>query len=189
MKIRTYNFKLNSKMKRIILFFMVMGFAGVLKAQNDAIDRFFSKYIDDPEFTYAVVTGKMFGLFTHMEGESENDKALLDAISSVKGLKVLAIEDTERGTALYTEAFTIIPAREYEELMTVRDEDGNMKFLIKEAKGIISELLMIRGATHDFMIVSLVGNIDLKSISKLARHVNIDGFEHFEKMEKKEEKH
>lgn len=177
-------------MKRTVLFFMMMSLAGVLKAQNDAIDRFFNKYIDDPEFTYAVVTGKMFGLFTHMEGESEEDKALLDAISSVKGLKVLAIDNTERGSALYKEAFTVIPAKEYEELMTVRDEDGNMKFLIKETKGIISELLMVRGATHEFMIVSLVGNIDLKSISKLARHVDIDGFEHFEKMEeKKEEKH
>ena len=176
-------------MRKIVLVLMMVGLAGGLKAQNDAIEKFFNKYVNDPAFTYAVVTGKMFGLFTHMEGETAEDKELLDAISSVKGLKVLAIDETERGKALYDEAMNAIPSKEYEELMSVRDEDGNMKFLIKESKGVIGELLMVRGAPHEFMIVSLVGNIDLKSISKLARHVDIDGFEHFEKMEKKDEKH
>lgn len=165
----------------------MVGLAGGLKAQNDAIERFFNKYIDDPDFTYAVVTGKMFGLFTHMEGETEADKELLDAISSVKGLKVLAIDETERGTELYSEALKAIPAKEYEKLMTLRDDDGNMEFLVKEAGGVINELLMVRGGPHEFIIMSLVGNIDLKAISRLARHVDIDGFENFEKVKRKED--
>jgi len=174
-------------MKKVIVLVMLLGSALAVKAQNDAIERFFNKYTEDPEFSYAIITGKMFGLFTHMEGESEQDKALMEAISSVKGLKVLAAEKTERGNQLYDEAFKVIPMKEYEELMTVKDEDGKMKFFVKESKGVISELLMIRGGNHEFIILSLVGNIDLKQISKLAKFVDIDGFEHFDKVDKQEE--
>lgn len=178
-------------MKKVTVILFLLCSAFTLKAQNDAIERFFNKYIDDPNFSYAIITGKMFSLFTHMEGTTDEDQALLDAIASVKGLKVLAAEKTEKGNALYDEAFKMIPTNEYEELMTVRDEDGKMKFFVKEDKGIISELLMIRGGTHDFMIMSLVGNIDLKQISKLARFVDVRGFEHFENVDKdsKETKH
>jgi len=178
-------------MKKVIVFLMLLGSAFTLKAQNDAIERFFNKYTDDPNFSYAIITGKMFSLFTHMEGQSDEDQALLHAIASVKGLKVLAAEDTEKGNAYYDEAFKVIPTKEYDELMTVKDEDGKMKFFIKEDKGIVSELLMIRGGNHEFMIMSLVGNIDLKQISKLAKYVDVNGFEHFENVDKKndEQKH
>jgi len=39
----------------------------------------------------------------------------------------------------------MIPQKEYEELLTVRDKDKDMKFFIKEAGGKISELVMVLG--------------------------------------------
>ena len=86
----------------------------------------------------------MFGLFTNMDAESAEDKEVLEAISKLKGLRILGKQDARNARELYKEAFTLIPIKEYEELMSVRDKDKDMKFYIKETtKGTISELLMV----------------------------------------------
>ena len=99
---------------------------------QDAISKFFSKYQTDESFSAVTVSSKMFGLFTNMEADTPEDKEILEAISKLKGLKILAKEDARTARALYKEAFTLIPVKEYEELMSVRTDDKDMKFFIKE---------------------------------------------------------
>lgn len=170
-------------MKKSTTIIVLMLLGSVTWAQDDAISQFFSKYNDDPDFTQVTVTSKMFGLFTHFEPEDEDQEAVKNAISKITGLKILALEDTHRGKDLYDEAFKLIPKNDYEELMTMKEPDGELKFLIKEKDGKIAELLMIKGGHENFFILSLVGEIDLKEISKLSRHMDIDGFEHLRKID------
>lgn len=151
-------------------------------AQNDAITKFFNKYSADESFTQVTISSKMFSLFTNMEADTQDDKEILDAISKLKGLRILAKDDARDSRALYKEAFSLVPAKEYEELMSVRDKDKDMKFMIKESGGKISELLMIAGGTNEFMVMSLFGEIDLKQISRIGKKMNIDGLENLEKM-------
>ncbi len=128
----------------------------------------------------------MFALFTNMEAETPEDKEVLEAISKLKGLRILAKDDARNARALYKEAFTLIPVKEYEELMSVRNQDKDMKFLIKESGGKISELLMIMGGNEQFMVMSLFGEIDLKQVSRIGKKMDVKGLEHLEKMDKKE---
>lgn len=153
---------------------------------QDAISKFFSKYQADETFSQVTVSSKMFGLFTNMEADSPEDKEVLDAISKLKGLRILAKQDTRNARTLYKEAFSLIPMKEYEELMSVRDKDKDMKFLIKESGGKISELLMVMGGNEEFMVMSLFGEIDLKQISRIGKKMNVSGLEHLDKMNKKE---
>ena len=154
-----------------------------VQAQDDAISKFFGKYVDDEDFTQVTVTSRMFGLFANLDPEDEEDKELTDAISKVKGLRILAKENADDGKALYKEAFSLIPAKEYDELMSIREKDSDMKFLIKEKDGIIAELLMIMGGDTEFFLLSLVGEIDLNQISKLSRTMDIDGFDKLGRMD------
>jgi hypothetical protein len=152
------------------------------QAQTDAITKFFNKYSADESFTQVTVSSKMFSLFTNMEAETPEDKEVLEAISKLKGLRILAKEKDSNSRALYKEAFALIPAKEYEELMSVRDKDKDMKFYIKESSGKISELLMLAGGDDEFMVLSLFGEIDLKQISRIGRKMNVEGLEKLEKM-------
>ena len=68
--------------------------------------------------------------------------------------------------------------------MFVRDKDQDMKFLIKESGGKISELLMIAAGNDDFKMLSLFGEIDLKKVSRIGSKLNIDGLEQLRKMDK-----
>ncbi len=172
-------------MKKLIAFGIVMMMALQLSAQ-DAISKFFSKYEDDDSFTHVNVTKRMFSLFTDLDMEDQEDKELMDAISKLDGLKILAKDDITNGKALYKEAFTLLPSKEYDELMSVRDEDTDMKFMIKEKNGIINELLMVMGGNEEFFIMSLTGDIDLKQVARLSKGMDIDGLEGLEKLNDKD---
>ncbi|UII30008.1 DUF4252 domain-containing protein [Fulvivirga ulvae] len=169
-------------MKKVIVLIVGMMITVHLNAQ-DAISKFFSKYESDTDFTHVSVTSRMFGLFTNLEMDSKEDQEVMDAISKLKGLKILAKENTTKGKELYKEAFSLIPKSEYDELMSVRDEDKDMKFMIKEKDGKISELLMVMGGNNEFFILTLFGEIDLKQISKISKAMDIDGLEGLEKLD------
>ena len=171
-------------MNKVWIIAAVVIIATEANAQSDAITKFFNKYSSDESFTQVTVSSKMFSLFTNMEAETQEDKEVLDAISKLKGLRILAKENDSNSRALYKEAFALIPAKEYEELMSVRDKDKDMKFYIKETGGKISELLMLAGGDMEFMVLSLYGEIDLKQVSRIGRKMNVDGLENLEKMKK-----
>ncbi len=170
-------------MKKGIIALIFICLAVSAQAQNDAITEFFGKYEADESFTVVNISGRMFGMFTDMEVEDEEDKEVLDAISKLTGLKILAKEDASNGKALYQEASKLLPKKEYEELMTVRSQDNDMRFLVKEKDKKISELVMIVGGDDNFFIMSLVGTIDLKQISKISKKMDIDGLEQLEKLD------
>ena len=171
-------------MKKLISLTLVTLIALSASAQDDAISKYMGKYANDEDFTQVTVTSRMFGLFANLDSEDEEDQELLDAISKVKGLRILAKDDISKteADALYKDAFSLIPMKQYDELMTIKDKDSNMQFLIKEENGIVAELLMVIHGDTEFFLLSLVGDIDLKQISRLSKTMSIDGFEHLEKI-------
>jgi hypothetical protein len=175
-------------MKKLMIGAVMMMGSVMAMAQGDAITKFFAKYQDDESFTQVKVSQKMFGLFTNMDVDKPEDKEILDAISKIKGLRVLAKHETRDSRTLYKEAMAMIPTNDYEELMSVRDKDKDMKFFIKElSAGKIGELVMVMGGNDEFMVLSLFGEIDLKKISHIGKKMNIDGLDKLENI--KEKKH
>lgn len=175
-------------MKKLMLILVMLAGYGVSMAQGDAISKFFAKYQNDDSFSQVTVSSKMFSLFTNMEVETAEDKEVVEAISKIKGLRILAKEDARNARELYKEAFALIPVKDYEELMTVRDKDQDMKFLIKDdGKGKISELIMVMGGTTDFMVMTLYGEIDLKQVSRIGKRMDIDGLDKLENIDKKKQ--
>ena len=155
---------------------------------QDAISKFFTKYQNDETFTQVNVSAKMFNLFTNMEAETPEDKEVLEAISKLKGLRILMKENTSDARTLYKEAFAVMPVNQFEELMSVRDKDKDMKFYIKESGGKISELVMIMGGNSDFMVMSLFGEIDLKQVSRIGKRMNVQGLENLQQLDDNKEK-
>jgi hypothetical protein len=177
-------------MKRIIALFVLTALGTGVYAQSEAVTKFFNKYSTDESFTTQVtISSKMFSLFTNMEVEKPEDQEVLDAISKLKGLRIIGKENTSDARTLYKEASGIILQNKFEELMSVRDKDKDMKFYILEkSPGKISELVMISGNANDFMVMTLFGEIDLKQVSRIGQKMNVDGLQKLEKMEDKNKK-
>ena len=101
-------------MKRVIIVSLIslMAIGQAWAQSNDAISRFLSKYAEDESFTVVTVTKKMFSLFADIDPGDPDEKEVLDAISKIDGLRVLALEDDSlRAPQIFKEAKTLIPKK------------------------------------------------------------------------------
>ena len=73
-----------------------------------------------------------------------------------------------------------IPAKEYEELMIVKEEGNDVKILIREKAGKISELLIITDNLESASLIIIQGSISLQNLGKLSK---ISGLEQLENIE------
>jgi hypothetical protein len=70
----------------------------------------------------------------------------------------------------------------FTELMTVKESDETVQFMITKNGKNISELLLLINQKDQAGFISITGNIDLKSIAKLSKTMNIKGLENLEKI-------
>ncbi len=101
--------------------FALIAFSVVAFAQGEPFTKFYTKYADNEQFTQVTVTSKMFSLFTNIEPGDPNEKEVLDAMSKLKGLKVLAADSTKDARKYYKEAAAGFTGSAYEELMSVKN--------------------------------------------------------------------
>lgn len=173
-------------MKKVLLLLPLLFFAAILSAQNDAINRFFSQYMDDERFTVVFVSPKMFNIVSKISTDDEDWENFREVIGGLKGLRVLTADSIADGMKLYKEALDKVPATEYEELVTVRDGKENVRIWVKDSGNIINELLLLVGSPNQFVLLSLAGKIDLDKISSLSKGLDIEGVKHLEKAKTKE---
>lgn len=171
-------------MKQIIACLIFVFAYGFSYGQQDAIDKYFSKYKDNEDFSVVYISPKMFSLISKLDDDDMDDD-LREAIQGVHSLKILTTD--RNGAEFYKEAKSLINTKEYEVLMTVRDDESDIEFLVKDSAdgNIVDELLLLVGGEDSFVLLSFYGKIHLNKLSKLAESIEIDGMEHLDKLEDK----
>ncbi|MGB0863068.1 MAG: DUF4252 domain-containing protein [Saprospiraceae bacterium] len=178
-------------MKKIIITLVAIfaiALPSQIQAQADAISNYFEQYMDDESFTSVYISSKMFEMLARVSTDDEDWEEMRSIIKDLKGIRILVKE--EGGAKYYKEAVKKINFDEYDELMTVRAEDSNVKFVIKDEGNIIKELLLVVGSDDEFVLMSFVGKIDLEKIAKLSENldIDIDGLDHLEHLNDKDKK-
>ncbi|MFT5596200.1 MAG: hypothetical protein ACI8QH_000990 [Flammeovirgaceae bacterium] len=166
--------------KKLILSFAALVMTFSVMAQ-DAIDRYFSKYADDPEFTSITISSKMFGLFSNIETDDPDNKEVLDAMKDLTGIRIITSEDSESNVD-YQKVIKQV-GKEYEMLMSVDEKDEKVRFFVREESGQIAELFMIAGGKGNLFLMSISGIIDLEKISKISKNMNIGGMDYLENLD------
>lgn len=170
---------------RTIAVLLMLALATVAgSAQSNPVDRLFEKYAGQEGFTSVYISSHMFSLFAGMD---KGDKEFDDIFGKLTGIRILTTDERIHGINFYDELAGELPLDHYEELMVIHEKDQNVKFLINEKDGVISELLMISGGIDDNALISIRGRIDLKTISGLSQSMKIKGLENLEKVEEKKE--
>lgn len=164
----------------LILCFVVAGKAGF--AQDDAIGKYFGKYVDDERFTVVSISPKMFQLMSKINWDTASPD-LKQTISKLQSLRILSTSTTPM--VFYKEALATLDRKEYEELMTVRSKEDDVHFMIKANGNSIRELLMISVSADGFTLLSFVGDIDLNKLSKLSSDIGIKGMENLKNAKRK----
>jgi len=169
-------------MKHLLFFSFFFLSTSIISAQNDAISRFFNKYAEDERFTTVFISPTLFQMVAKIAVDDPEWEQYREVIKDLGGLRILSSDSISNSMTLYQEIFKKLPNKEYEELLTVRDGEEHVRFMIRETDQIISELLLLVASPSDFTMISFMGKINLEKISSLAKSMDIDGIEHLEKI-------
>lgn len=150
---------------------------------QNIIEKHFSTYKSQPEFTSIHVSSKAFELSAYLDFEDtdEDFAEFKDFLSTVNSFDMIAGDELEVAGKKYQAALKKVQAS-HEELMTVSENGGEFTFLIDETNGIVKELVMVGTQKDKLAIFSLTGNMDLNQLSKMSSMMKDAGGAELEKM-------
>jgi hypothetical protein len=171
-------------MKKVFLSFITICLTMIMQAQSNPVDDMFNKYSEKPGFTVVSISSKMFSLF---ENKNTENKDADDVINKLKSIKILSVEDSllNKNLNFYNELSKKLDLSVYEELMNVKSGPDVTKFLIKQKGNVISELLVIVGGPGGNSLISIKGELNLKTISELSKDIDIQELKSLDKIDKK----
>lgn len=155
----------------------------LVQAQEDAIERFYAKYMDDERFSRVYISPKMMqmagGFLNSNSVEGDEDaEELFSLISKVKGIRILSGEQVN-GLSMFDEAIGLLNRNKYEELMDIKNKGSSLKFMVREEGGRIKELLMVSGANTEFTLMSMLGDFTYQDLNMLSEKTNLPGMKEY----------
>lgn len=173
---------------KIALMVLVAVPSSLLAQEQSPIDKVFSKYAGQEKFTTVSIGKELFQMMMQMEmgDDPEKSEEMKSMMGQLESLKVVSFEDTlnkARAVSLYNEFSALYPAATYKELMSVKENGKDIRFITRQdPNGKILELVMLMKEDSQATVLSLTGKIDLATVSKLSKGMKIDGMEKLQQM-------
>lgn len=174
--------------------FLVLFAVSSLIAKGQSI---FDSYANNEEVSYISINPKMFEMLGKMSVSTSDPEAeeYLKMVQSIRNFKVLISANVSISDEMFQWVEGQVQEKDLEELMTVRDNESDIHFYVKESnrENFVEQLLMfvydksgdkkvvIGGKGIESVLMLLEGNIDLNQISKLTEKMALPGGEHLKK--------
>lgn len=163
--------------------FFSLGFALLFfsaLAQEDAIAKHFDSYIQDSRFKTVYVSPKMFDVIATSDID-QMDPEVRSLIKNLRGLRVIQMEG-QSGMTMYKEAGQKLTAAKYDELMTLKENGEQIRFYTMGPGKKVQELLLMVAGPKRFLMLTMVGDIDLNAVAKLSKSLNLQGADYLDKV-------
>ncbi len=185
-------------MKKLILMIaaLVMVSLPLQTFAQSATDALFEKYGAKDGFTTVHITKELFSLFGEIteEAEGEEIEDFKEVVDGLEYIRILMYENSadnkyasESTLTNFKNDLEDVQLKNFTELMTVREQDEIVKFMIRKDGKMIKELLLLINQDDEAGFISITGNINLKSIAKLSKSMDIKGLEQLQKMDESDE--
>ena len=151
-------------MKRMLLTIAVVIIASAVSGQRTSLDDFFSRYSDRDGYTSIVINGNLLKFL----GESENRDRDGDALSKITSIRLVVREkdNSSSGESLVSEIRGIIRRSRYDELMSVKDDGADIRFMARMEMDMVRELLLVIDG-KDEAVIQVEGNLTRDEASEL----------------------
>ena len=148
-------------------------------SQQTAVDKVFDKYSGKEGYTTVYISSFMFNLLNSLEVDDPEYNDFKKATSGISSIKILT-QDGKGSASFSKELIAMLPRSEYKEMMVVKDQAEEVLFLARESGGKITEFLLIVSGGGDDALIAIQGDIDLESISSIAKGLDMPGLENLE---------
>ncbi|WP_300671450.1 DUF4252 domain-containing protein [Soonwooa sp.] len=169
-------------MKKLSILFVLVFLSTSIFGQSEKLDQLFTQYQDAPGVTTIKIAKPMFGMLNKLNiGDSELNK-IKPLLSKIQGLNIMIMEKPTFPDNLAAEnkiplqnyekqkadIMKAVNAMNYQELMTVNNRDGKIKFLASDAKGgMLDDLLLNISTEGNTILMMLDGKLSMDDVSKL----------------------
>lgn len=140
-----------------------------VRAQNQALNQFIDTHKTDPGFTFAYLSRDLFEVVSRSNVQEKDWKKVHKLVKNIGSLRVLAGDEIQTGLALYKEVLSLVPADEFDELLTVRADRTNVRIWSKDDGSIVTDLVLLVGSPEEFVLICFAGELELGNIAELAR--------------------
>ena len=171
-------------MKKTIIMSAIFLVGMLVFGQQTAVDKIFEKYGGKEGYTTVHISSFMFNLLNSLESDDPEYNEFKKATSGINSIKILT-QDGGNSESFGKELLEMLPRSEYQEMMTVKDQEEEVLFLARESGGKITEFLLIVSGGSDDVLIAITGDIDLESLSSIASGLDIPGMENLDELEKR----
>lgn len=170
---------------------LFMGLAMESLAQSSPSGKLFEKYSGKDGYTTVSMSKELFGMFSDIEATDPEAKEIQEMMSQLENIRILMYEtesDSDPELAKFRNEIGKFNLEGMSELMVVKEDKQEVKFLAAKKGDKISELLLLINDDKEAGFISITGLIDLNTVAKLSKTMKMEGMENLEKLhEKKEE--
>jgi hypothetical protein len=169
-------------MKKIVASAAILMMAMMTFGQGSAVDRVFDKYAGKDGYTTVYISSFMFNLMSGLDVDDPEYNEFKKATSGIKSMRILT-QEGEDSQAFGKELLEMLPRKEYQELMKVKDGSEEVLMLAKQEGGKVKEFLMIVSGGGEDVLIAIDGEIDLQSLSSIASGLDLPGMENLEELD------
>ncbi len=150
-------------MKKVLFFIVILLTASTLSAQK-SIDALFDKYAGKEGFVTVTISGDLLKFASALNDEDDDNPIP----ASVTEIRVLAQEDDSlKVDNFYDLIMKGIKVGDYEEFMSVKKTNQNLKMYVRAEGNKFREFLLIAGG-EDNAVVQIKGEMTFKEAKKFS---------------------
>lgn len=166
-------------MKRMVFTLVIAALATALYGQKDPLDDFFDNYSEREGYSSVIINGNIFGLLRAVD----DDPDLEELDRKVTSVRIVSRKGSLRAgdAGLLSEIGKVIRRGRYEELMTVRDHDSDLRFMVKSRGDVITELLVVSSGQNE-AVIQVCGKLTREDVERMSEG-NGDGHARLEILE------
>jgi hypothetical protein len=169
-------------MKKLSIFILSICFLSGLYSQEDAVVKYFAKYIQDDQFEHAYISNRMFNAVLKSNTNEINPKAR-DLMKDIKGMRMLGSKTD--GKKYFDEFSKLIESKGFETVLNIKKPGERVNMYIKNEDKPDGELIMVIQTENQCKLTSFNGKVNLDNMAIISRSLNIQGAEYLEQAKKK----
>lgn len=154
----------------------VLLLAGLFACENQkkVSDIIYEKYNDQPGFSMIALPPNFIDKFV-----DESEKEQKEFLNQIRDLRLMVFNDEVDGKeskSVFEEVDKLLDKRNFEELMTINKGGSKVTVKIQQHKDIVREMHVMVKGEDNFFIASLLGRIDMNTISETMDKIDFDDF-------------
>jgi len=154
-------------MKRMLLTIIITASLAALYGQKNSLDDFFNNYSDREGYTMVSINGNLFGILKNFDDDPDL-KGLDRKITSIR------IVTREKDRAFSADSFLselkgVLKRGGYEDMMTIKDHDSDLRFMIRSEGEAIREVLVVASGKEE-AVIQIQGNLTREDVDRLSEN-------------------